>query len=183
MYVLSSGDSGNSLKSRVLGLISSVLSSRASSRVQIVVGDGDAPEGELVPCDVVECFVLIRSLRSPTASAKEVLIGKALDEGSPSMRQNRFRRLSVMVLQSIKVKEDGRNNVVNVKRERKKRERKKGWREREEERREMKEGDEGYEENGRGSGVQRNRRGGRWSGDKGDEGVERVAKRGGWERE
>ena len=106
MYVSSSGLSGNSLESRVLGLFSSVLSTSAA----MVVAE---PSG-METCQRVSLsaamssnsgvfLALIASLRSSTVFDNGMsLIEKAFDAESPSTRHHRVRRLSAMVLRSIK---------------------------------------------------------------------------------
>ena len=97
MYVLSSGLSGNSLESCVLGLLSAVLSSRAA----IVIAEFSWSSGidtrqsvscfEAMASNLGDFLALIWFLRSSTVSSVEILTEKALDVDSPSMRQNRFR--------------------------------------------------------------------------------------------
>ena len=82
--------------------------------VVVLVRNGDAPEGELVCIDVTEALVfsaLMSFLRSSTVSFEGILIEKALDVASPLTRQNRLRRLSVMVLRSIKGKQSAEKKV------------------------------------------------------------------------
>lgn len=101
MYVSSSGLSGKSLESCALGLFNSVLSSRALIHVAEPSGMETRQRvswSAVMSSNAGVCFPLISSLSPAMLLVGEILISKALDDGSPSTRQNKVTRLSAMVL-------------------------------------------------------------------------------------
>src|SRR5690349_264485 len=104
MYVLSSGDSGNSLESRVLGLFSWVLSPSASALMEdlrLSSGMETHHKVSLSASISLKSFVfsvLMSFLKSPMVLVGSTSTGTALVVASPSTRQNRVRGLLFMAL-------------------------------------------------------------------------------------